>query len=327
MQTPITLQHVLEARKVIAPHLRPTPLASYPALDRILGADVYVKREDTQPIGAFKIRGGVNLLVNLSEAERQRGLITASTGNHGQSIARACRMFGARCVVVVPEGANALKVRAMEDLGAGVIAHGASYDEARAHAEDLAERESMRYVHASNEPLLISGVATETLELLEEVPDLDVLLVPLGGGSGAAGACVVATGLGGRTRVIAVQSEAAPAGYESWRAGRIVSRPCATLAEGLATGSGYELPLTILWELLDDFVLVSEQRLREAVYIYLDQCRTLAELAGAATLAGAIELRDDLKGKKVGLVLSGANITLPQLQAVMASVGSSAPSF
>ncbi len=147
-----------------------------------------------------------------------------------------------------------------------------------------------------------------------------MLLVPLGGGSGAAGACVVAAGLGGGTQVIAVQSEAAPAGYESWRARRIVERPCTTIAEGLATGTGYELPQAILWELLDDFVLVSDQQLREAVYLYLDRCRTLAEPAGAAALAAALKLRERLEGKKLGLVLSGANITLPQLQEVIASV-------
>lgn len=325
MSAPISLGHVIAARKAIAPYLRPTPLMSYPALDRAVGAQVYVKREDTQPIGAFKIRGGVNLLVNLSEAERGRGLVTASTGNHGQSIARASRLFGARCRVVVPEGANPLKVQAMEDQGAEVVFHGAAYDECRAHAESLAEREGMRYVHASNEPMLIAGVGTQVLEVLEEVPDLDVLLVPLGGGSGAAGACVVAAGLGGRTRVIAVQSRESPAGYESWRARRIVSCDNNTIAEGLATGTGYELPLAILWELLDDFVLVSDEQIREAIFVYLDRCRTLAEPAGAATLAAALERRSELEGRKVGLILSGANITVAQLRGVMADFSSDDP--
>jgi threonine dehydratase len=321
MNAAVTLLDVLEARKAIASYLRPTPLLSYPALDRAIGARVFVKREDVQPIGSFKIRGGVNLLVHLSDQERRRGLITASTGNHGQSIARACALFGAHCVVVVPEGANPLKVRAMEDQRAEVVFHGEAYDEAREYAEELARRDGMRFVHPSDEPLLIAGVATLTLEILEEGPDLDVLLVPLGGGSGAAGACVVAAGLGGRTAVIAVQSDAAPAGYESWRAGHVVSRPNTTIAEGLATAQGYEVPQAILRELLDDFVLVSDQELRRAVYLYLDECRTLAEPAGAASLAGALKVRADLEGKKVGLVLSGANITLRQLEEVIEVIG------
>lgn len=319
MRSSIELRHVLEARKAIAPYLRPTPLLSYPALDRLIGARVFVKREDVQPIGSFKIRGGVNLLVNLSERERGRGLITASTGNHGQSVARACALSGARCKVVVPEGANPLKVKAIRDQHAEVIYHGQAYDEARAHAEELAAEHDSRYVHPSNEPLLIMGVGTQALEMLEEMPDLDVLFVPLGGGSGAAGACVVAAGLGGRTRVIAVQSREAPAGHESWRTRRIVSGPNKTIAEGLATAQGYELPQEILWELLDDFVLVSDDELRSAVYTYLDQCRTLAEPAGAAALAGALRRRHELRGKTVGIVLSGANITVPQLEEVIAA--------
>jgi len=320
MPPPLDLRDVLEARRAIAPYLRPTPLVRYPALDALLGAQVFVKREDTQPIGAFKVRGGVNLLAHLTPEERARGVVTASTGNHGQSLAYACRLFGVRCVVVVPEQANPLKVEAMRRLGAEVRFHGQRYDDARTFAEGLAREEGLRYVHPSNEPLLIAGVATQALEMLEEVPDLDLLFVSLGGGSGAAGACIVAHALGGHTKVVAVQSAQAPAGYQSWRARRIVSAPNTTFAEGLATSQGYELPQSILWDLLDDFLLVDDDEIRQAVYLYLDRCRTLAEPAGATSLAGALKVRDRLAGKKVGLVLSGANITLAQLKEVIARV-------
>ena len=313
-----TFAEVLQARKSIRPYLRPTPVVSYPALNAYAGAKVYVKREDTQPISSFKVRGGINLLVNLSEEERARGLITASSGNHGQSIAYACRLFGARCVVALPEGANPTKVEAMRGFGAEVLFHGNAFDDARLYAERLAREEGMFYVHAANEPRLIAGVATETLELLEEAPDLDWLFVPLGGGSTASGACMVAKAVSPQTRVVAVQSAQAPGAYRSWKEGRIVEAPMESEAEGLATRMGYELPQRILRDLLDDFILVDDSELWQAVAVYLDKCHALSEPAGAAALAGALKLRAEIAGKKVGVILSGANITMEQLRKALA---------
>ena len=316
MQPP-TFQMVLQARNAIKPYLRPTPLVSYPALDQLLGAEVYVKREDCQPISAFKIRGGINLLSRMAPQERDRGLITASTGNHGQSIAYACRLFGARCTVCVPMGANPLKVRAMETLGARVLAQGRIFEEARELAERQAAESGMRYVHPADEPLLIAGVATATLEVLEEVPDLDLLFVPLGGGSTAAGACIVAQAVNPDIAVIAVQSAQAPAGYRSWKEGHLVEAPMESQAEGLATSAGYQLPQSILRDGLSDFLLVEDRELTAAVRVYLERCHALSELAGAAALAGAIKMGDRLRGKKIGIMLSGANITLDQLQDIL----------
>ena len=182
-----TLADVLEARKTIAPYVSPTPLISYPALDNYIGAEIRLKHENHHPMGAFKVRGGINLMAHMDPEQRSRGLITASTGNHGQSVANACRIFGAKAVVVVPEGANPLKVRSMRNLGAEVLFHGANFDQAREYSERLAKEEGYRYVHAANEPLLVAGVATYALEILEEFPDVEYILVPLGGGSGAAG--------------------------------------------------------------------------------------------------------------------------------------------
>src|ERR687895_252874 len=187
-----TLADVLAARRRIAPHLRPTPLYGYPALDELVGAEVLVKHENHQPVGAFKVRGGVNLISQLSPDERERGVIAASTGNHGQSIAYAARLFGVTATICIPEGANPVKVASMRGLGAELVVHGRDFDEAREHCEELAGERGYRYVHSGNEPLLIAGVATYALEILEERPDLDVLIVPVGGGSGAAGAGGVA---------------------------------------------------------------------------------------------------------------------------------------
>src|SRR6201995_4258961 len=186
------LAEVYAARQRIEPFLKPTPLSRYPALDTLTGARVRVKHENHQPVGAFKVRGGVNLISQLSEAERRRGVIAASTGNHGQSVAYAANLFGVRAVICMPEQANPVKVESMLALGAEVLFSGRAFDQARAPAEQQAAQHGYRYIHSGDEPLLIAGVATYVLEILEAQPGLDVIVVPVGGGSGAAGACLAA---------------------------------------------------------------------------------------------------------------------------------------
>jgi threonine dehydratase len=308
-----TLADVLEARRRIAPHLRPTPLYGYASLDELLGAQVFVKHENHQPVGAFKVRGGVNLVSQLSPEERAQGVIAASTGNHGQSIAFAARLFGVRATICVPDDANPVKVASMRGLGAELVFHGRDFDEAREHCEQLASKHGYRYVHSGNEPLLIAGVATETLEILEEQPGIEVVIVPIGGGSGAAGACIVAKSVNPAVKVIGVQSEAAPAAYRSWRERRLVDDRMETFAEGLATRSPFELPQTILWRLLDDFVLVSDDEIRAAQTLLIETTRNLVEAAGAAPLAAALRLRDQLVDKRVALIASGGNVSPEQL--------------
>ena len=316
---PPCLEDVLRARLTIRPHLSPTPLVNYPALDELLGARVHVKREDTLPTSAFKVRGGINLVANLTPAERERGIVCSSTGNNGQSLAYASRLFGVRCTVVVPCDANPVKLAAMRSLGAEIIEHGAVFEDAREHAERLAAESHMRNVHSANEALLIAGVATAALEVFEAVPDIDYYFVPLGGGSSAAGACLVAATVRPETQVIAVQSAQAPAGYESWKQGSLVDAPMQTIAEGLATRSAYELPQAMLRDSLSDFLLVDDSEIEAAVRCYVECCHCLAEHAGAAALAGAIKARERIADKTVAVVLSGANITLPQLLHALAS--------
>jgi threonine dehydratase len=308
-----TLADVLDARRRILPHLRPTPLYPYRVLSDQLGADVVVKHENHQPIGAFKVRGGVNLISQLSAEERERGVITASTGNHGQSIAYAAALFGVRAIVCVPEGANPAKVESIRGFGAELVVHGRDFDEAREHCEALAERDGHRYVHSGNEPLLIAGVGTATLEILEDRPRLDAIVVPIGGGSGAAGACIVAKAIAPATRIIGVQSEAAPAAYRSWREHSLVEDRMETFAEGLATRTAFELPQRILWKWLDDFVLVSEDEIRAAQATMIEATRNLIEAAGAAPLAAAFKSHEELAGKRIALVASGGNVTRAQL--------------
>ena len=320
-----TLADVLDARRRIAPHLRPTPLYGYPALDQLLGAEIFVKHENHQPVGAFKVRGGVNLISQLTPDERERGVIAASTGNHGQSIAYAGRLFGVPTTICVPEGANPVKVASMRGLGAELVVHGRDYDEAREHCEQLASEHGYRYVHSGNEPLLIAGVATETLEILEEQPGIDVIIVPIGGGSGAAGACIVANAVNRAVRVIGVQSEAAPTAYRSWRERRLSEERMETFAEGLATRTAFELPQKILRQWLDDFVLVEDDEIRAAQALMIEATRNLVEAAGAAPLAAALRLREQLLGKRVALVLSGGNASREQLLQVLGPGQRAAP--
>lgn len=312
-----TVADVLEARRRISPHLRPTPLYSYPVLDDLLGAEVFVKHENHQPVGAFKVRGGVNLVSQLSPDERQRGVITASTGNHGQSIAYAARLFDVAATICVPERANPVKVASMRGLGATLVFHGRDYDDAREHCEQLGSQHGYRYVHSGNEPLLIAGVATETLEILEEQPQTEVVIVPIGGGSGAAGACIVAKAMNSAVRVIGVQSEAAPAAYRSWQERRLVEDTMETFAEGLATRTAFELPQQVLRQSLDDFVLVSDEEIRAAQALMIETTRNLVEAAGAAPLAAALRLREQLAGERIALILSGGNVSREQLLEIL----------
>jgi threonine dehydratase len=316
-----TLADVYAARLRIAPHLRPTPLYAYGALSELVGAEIFVKHENHLPIGAFKVRGGVNLVSQLSDGERRSGVITASTGNHGQSIAFAADLFGVRAIVCVPEGANPVKLAAMKRLGAELVIHGRDFDDARENCEGLAREHGYRYIHSGNEPHLIAGVGTATLEALEAQPDLDVVIVPIGGGSGAAGACIAGKGIRPELEVIGVQSSAAPAAYRSWQSRQLLEDRMETRAEGLATRVAFELPQRILWERLDDFVLVDEDELERAVVRMIEGTRNLVEPAGAAPLAAALQLRDRLAGRKVALILSGGNISPGQLSEILGRYG------
>ena len=313
-------QDVLDARRVIQPHIYRTPLRRYPALSDLIGAEVWVKHENFQVAGSFKVRGGLNLVARTTEAERARGFISASTGNHGQSVAFAAGVYGSKATIVVPEGANPIKVSAMRALGARVLHHGPVFDSAREHAEQMAIEDELRYVHPANEPLLIAGVATYTLEVHEDIGEIDYMIVPMGAGSGVSGACIVSDAVSPSTKVIAAQSAGAPSGYLSWKRGDLVNAQMETEAEGLATSSSYELPQAILRKSLHDFILVSDQRIKEAAGRFIEGTRSLIEYAGAASLGAAMEMKETLEGKRVVLVASGANASMQQLADSLAAI-------
>ncbi len=313
-----TLIDVLKARDAIGRYLKPTPLIYSRRLSRRLGFDAYLKLENLQPIRAFKIRGGINYMLKMRDEAVKRGVITASTGNHAQSIAYAGMLFGVDVKIVMPHGISSYKVEAVKELGAEVIFHGSYYEQAREYAEKLAEKENILYVHAINEPLLYEGVATMHLEIIEEKPDIDVVINPIGGGSGAAGACIVHKTINPEIKVIGVQAEGAPAFYKSWISGEIVRTDgVKTEAEGLATATAYELPLKIMRGRLDDIVLVSDGEMRDAIKEIFVATGQVAEMAGAASTAAAFKIREKLRGKKVALVLSGGNINPEDLGKIL----------
>jgi threonine dehydratase len=314
---PLFLADVYAARRVVYRTLRPTPLLQHALLQAETGLHLFVKHENHNPTSAFKVRGGLNLVGNLTADER-RGVITASTGNHGQSIALACQREGVPCTIAVPERNNPEKNAAMRALGATVVEIGRDFDAAREYVEAVQRERGLRYVHSANEPMLIAGVATYALEIIEDLPDADVILVPIGGGSGAAGCSLVRSWLGSRARVIGVQAAAADAFTRSWRTGtRVAHDSMATFAEGIATRVTFDLTFDILREHLDDIVTLSEEELEEGVRLALRTTHNLAEGAGAASLAAAVKLRDSLKGKKVVAVMTGGNIDQATLARVL----------
>ncbi|GIH68864.1 threonine ammonia-lyase [Sphaerimonospora thailandensis] len=299
------LRDVLEARRIVAAHLPETPMWSYPVLDAAVGAEVFVKHENVQPTGAFKVRGGINLLARM--ADRSRGVLTYSTGNHAQSIAYAARLYGVACSIVMPENPNPAKVAAVEALGATVEIAGATMVEAAEHARALAARTGRRLISPADEPDIIAGVGTLYFEVLTARPDLDAVFVPVGSGTGAAAACLVARALAPKCQVIGVQSAQAPAAHDSWRLGELVSRPMKTVVDGLATGSAFATPQAVMRDGLADFMLVSDDEIVRAQRMLLTEAHTLAEGAGAAALAALLARRERFAGRRVAVICTGAN--------------------
>jgi threonine dehydratase len=308
---------VLKAKNLIRDYLPRTPLYSYPPVNQLLDAKVYIKHENHLPTGAFKTRGGINLVYNMKRKQRERGVVTASTGNHAMSIVYASNLFNVPVTVVMPEKSNPTKVKAIKSMGAQVVFFGRIFDESRDYAEKLAGERHARFIHPANEPDLIAGVGTYALEIFEEVPNLDFIVVPVGGGSGASGCCIVKETVNPQCHVIGVQAAMAPAAYMSWKAGKIMKGKMETAAEGLATEIGYELTQEILRDYLNDFILVSEEEMVQAILLIMELVRNMAEEAGASPLAAALKIKERLKGKNVALVLTGGNISMPRLREIL----------
>lgn len=317
---PVSYQDVIDALPRVHDVLKPTPLYEWPGLSQLLGCRFFLKHENHQPVGAFKVRGGVHLVGTLGDEERQAGILGCSTGNHGQSLAYACKRFDVPCTVVVPEGNNPDKNRAIRLLGAKLIEHGRDFDAAREFLENELAPKGGRYVHSANEPKLIAGVGTMAAEIFDELPEPDVILVPIGLGSGVCGTCLVTKARRPDTQVIGVQAEGAPAVANSWQTGTMETHAeINTWAEGMATRVPAEMTMQIMRELMDDVLLVSDDELRRACYTLLKETHNLAEGAGAASLAAAFRERERFAGKTVVGILSGGNLDLSELPAILQS--------
>jgi threonine dehydratase len=317
MQPP-TLDDVIAARERVYAHMRPSPLLHHPLLDAWIGCRVWVKHENHNPTGSFKVRGGLNLVGQLGDEDRRQGVIAASTGNHGQSLALACQLHGVRCRIVIPVGGNPDKAAAMRAFGAELVEHGRDFDEAREWVEALAVREGWRYVHNANEPLLIAGVGTYAAEIFETLEQVDFVFVPIGGGSGAAGCGIVRDARGARTRIIGVQARQADAFARSWRGPvRVTQEHAQTFAEGIATRTTFDLTFSMLKASLDDVVTLEEDELREGVAAAIQYTHNLAEGAGGAPLAAARRFGPP-KDATIVCVMSGGNADMRTLRHTLA---------
>jgi len=314
---PISIAEILRARKVVNHFMRPSGLIHYPGLSQAIGAEVHVKHENHNPTGTFKIRGGINLMHHVKRAG-VAGVITYSTGNHGLSVATAARWLGIQATVVVPCNSNPVKVRSIREAGAELVEAGATFEDCAATVDRLCKERGLYYVHPANEPHLINGVGTGFLEVVEELPGLDVMIVPIGAGSEVAGAITALRALRPRVEIIAVQAQSSPAACQSWKEKRICSAANTTFAGGFATGQAYELPFSIYKDGLDDFVLLSEDELYDGMGAALYYTHNLAEGAGAASMAAAWKLRDRLRGRKVALQMSGGNASAKEIAAATA---------
>jgi threonine dehydratase len=315
----VNLLGVLRARTVIGRYLNRTNLIYYSELSRLVGCDVYVKHENHNPTGSFKIRGALNFFHHMSKEELETGVLVATRGNHGLAMAWAARWFNVPCTVVVPERNNPEINRIVESFGADLIVHGSDFYDAQSYCEELVDSAGYYYVEQGNEPEILNGLGTMGLEIFEDLPDVDVIICPIGGGSGCASLVKVAQAVNPKVEIIGVQPERAAAFYASWKRGEWTTIETAqTVADGLAARSVFQLAYAIMKDHISDVVLLTEEEILEGVRLALQSTHNLAEAAGAASIAGAVKINERLAGKKVALIMSGGNLDHEHLTQALA---------
>ncbi|MGP9536261.1 MULTISPECIES: threonine ammonia-lyase [unclassified Halomonas] len=310
---PISLHEIYKARKTVLEYMSPSPLIRYEGLSKLLGCDAYIKHENQNITGSFKIRGGINIMAHLKKAQ-VNGVVTFSTGNHGLSVATSAKLFGVPAVVVVPIGSNPVKIALIKEAGAEVIEAGRNFDESSQVVSEISSSKGYYYVHPANEPHVVNGVGTEFLEIIEHLPEVDAVILPLGGGSEVASAVTTLKSIESKIRVYAVQAELSCAAYKSWREGRIIESENKTFAGGFATGTAYDTTFSIYKNALEDFVLLSEIDILQGIALAAYYTKNLVEGAGSSTIMAAWKLREQLAGKKVVLQFSGANASSEELK-------------
>jgi len=308
----LNLTDIIKASKNVYRYLQPTPLRHYQILSDRVGTDIWLKHENHNPTCAFKVRGGLNCVASLSEKQKQAGIFTASTGNHGQSIAYASKEYGIDATIFVPNGANLGKVESMQSMGATVEYYGKDFDDARAGALKASQSVGGVFVGPTDE-VLIAGVGSYTLEIMKELPYVDVIIVPVGAGSGVCATSIVAKTINPKVKVIGVQSKQSPAQQRSWKNQRMIEADNTTIAEGMATGVPFINTQEIMHQYLDDFILVDDKDIIKATKTLIETSHNLIEEASAATFAAALKMHSQLKGKNVVLIMTGGNIAMQNL--------------
>ncbi len=309
----ISLHEIFKARKIVSQHLPPSPLVKYEGLSKLLGFDAYIKHENQNITGSFKIRGGINVMSHIKRAGI-KGVVTFSTGNHGLSVATSAKLFDIPAIVVVPEGSNRMKINLIKEAGAKVVEAGRNFDESSLVVSEISKTNGYYYVHPANEPHIINGVGTEFLEIINELPEVDAVILPLGGGSEVTSAVTVLKAIEPKIDIFAVQAELSCAAYSSWKEGEIIERPNKTFAGGFATGTAYQTTFDIYKESLTDFILLSENEILQGIALAAHHTRNLVEGAGSSTIMAAWKLREQLEGKKVVLQFSGSNASPEELK-------------
>lgn len=315
----VAYQDIVQAKFRLNGHVHRTPLVHSNTFSRMTGCDVYLKLENLQKTGAFKVRGALNKISRLTPAERERGVVTASAGNHAQGVALAAMQSGIASTVVMPVGAPEAKIQATKEYGSAVVLHGNQYDEAFDRAKQIAEQDGAILVHAFDDAHVIAGQGTVGIEILDDLPDVDAILVPVGGGGLIGGIALAAKTVRPNIRVIGVQPEAASSGMLSWRSGELrrVEDP-RSIADGLLVKRPGNLTLDLMLRYVDDFVLVSEEEIRTAMVYFLERAKLLVEGAGAVCLAALLARNLGLDGRRVALVVSGGNVDLRRWAALIA---------
>ncbi len=314
----VTLKDVEEAAAVLAGVARKTPLDTSRTLGDLSGMDLYLKMENLQRTGSFKLRGAYNKIYSLSESDRRKGVIAASAGNHAQGVAHAATLLDTKSTIVMPESASPAKIDATKGYGARVVLYGSSFDETVEMARSISSKEGSTFIHPFDDPKVIAGQGTVGLEMLEVQPDLGTLIVPVGGGGLIAGIAVASKAISPRTKIVGVQSQAFPGMYMAFKTARIVPfKAEETIADGIAVKHPGKLDYRLIRNLVDDFVLVSDSKIAEAEFLMLERMKTVAEPAGAVGVAACLAGLVKAKGEKCGVVVSGGNIDMYILEQIV----------
>ncbi|EAJ5681055.1 threonine ammonia-lyase [Campylobacter lari] len=315
----VELNKIYQAKQKIADFVLKTPFVHSSFLSEFLETDVFLKCENLQKTGAYKIRGAYNTIANLTKEQKQAGVIAASAGNHAQGVAISAKKFGIEAVIVMPEATPLLKVSATKNLGAKVILKGDNFDEAYAYALNYAKEHHLNFIHPFENESIIAGQGTLMLEMLDEISDLDMILAPVGGGGLISGVASAAKQINPAIKIIGVSAKGAPAMYESFKSKKMInSKAVRTIADGIAVRDVNKINFDIILECVDDFIQVDDEEIANAVLYLLEKHKITVEGAGASAVAALLHKKIDLKNhKKIGVILSGGNIDVQMLNIII----------